>query len=144
MDMLLRFHTKIRLDENGCHEWVGAKNSDGYGHFYLEGKLVKSHRFAYELYKGCIKKGLELDHLCKNRQCCNPIHLEAVTHKENVRRGDGGINNSSKTHCVHGHEFTKENTSNHNNKRHCITCANITSRRHYLRNRESIKQNLKP
>jgi len=107
-DILLRFNSKIQLKENGCHEWIAGKDRDGYGQFFLNKKTVKAHRFSYELYKGKIKNGLQIDHLCRNRGCVNPKHLEEVTCKENVNRGDSY--NGNKTHCPQGHEYTENNT----------------------------------
>lgn len=74
------------IQENGCWQWVGMARK-GYGMFHRNGKKVSAHRFVYEQTKGSIPAGLELDHLCKNKGCVNPDHLEPVTRKENVRRG---------------------------------------------------------
>lgn len=69
-----------------CWKWRGCTNSAGYGFIYVRGKSLPVHQFAYELSKGPVPQGLELDHLCCNRTCCNPEHLEPVTHAENMVR----------------------------------------------------------
>ncbi len=106
-----RFWTKVdRRSESECWEWLGAK-SDGYGRLKVDGRACRAHRFAYELLVGPIPDEMTLDHLCRNRACVNPAHLEIVTNKDNVLRGEGvTAENAIKTHCVHGHEFTDENT----------------------------------
>jgi hypothetical protein len=82
----------------------------GYCGFKVRGKMVKAHRHFYEKVVGPIASGLEPDHLCRDKACCAPAHIEPVTHTENVRRGDAGGPGKRKTHCKHGHEFTSENT----------------------------------
>lgn len=71
-----------------CWEWVGAKQPSGYGSFTVRYPTMEpSHRFAYQAHRGeVIPHGLEIDHLCRNRSCVNPAHLELVTRRENVRR----------------------------------------------------------
>jgi len=88
---LIRFQKKIELDIiSGCWLWKAHINHYGYGQFWLDGDHRKSHRVSYEHWNGKIPDGLDLDHLCRNRACCNPQHLEPVTRKENICRGMTG------------------------------------------------------
>lgn len=73
----------------GCWEWTAAKAGQGYGYFWKDGGLRRIHRVVYEELRGPIPSGLDLDHTCRNRACCNPAHLEPVTRTVNLRRGAG-------------------------------------------------------
>ena len=98
-------------DAEACWEWPGARWSCGYGMVYDDGRLAPVHRVTYEHLVGPVPEGLTLDHLCRNRPCCNPLHLEPVTMAENNRRGDGWAGrNARKTHCPRGHAYDEENT----------------------------------
>jgi hypothetical protein len=97
-----------------------------------------AHRLFYEQLVGPIPDGLQLDHLCRVRHCVNPDHLEPVTQTANVLRGIGPTAvNAGKTHCVHGHPFTPDNTYiNKQGNRHCRACAIRRAAEHKARNRK--------
>ncbi len=127
-DRLMR---RITISESGCWQWTGAIDASGYGRIGIgrRGEGVNyTHRVAYELFVGPIPKGRDLDHLCRNRPCCNPEHLEAVERLVNVARGLRG-KGYRLTHCKQGHEFTPENTRVSARQRRCITCARESGRR---------------
>jgi hypothetical protein len=125
-----RFWSKVDKTET-CWLWTASIDGDGYGWFRLYGRLERSHRIAYELLIGPIPDGLQLDHLCRNRGCVNPDHLEPVPLIENVMRGEGPMAvNARKTHCIHGHEFTDANTDrSERGHRRCVTCRRERDRK---------------
>ena len=104
-----RFWAKVKKTET-CWLWTGVI-SHGYGRFWVQGHLLLAHRFVYELLVGQIPVSLTLDHLCRVRHCVNPKHLEPVTNRENILRGDGHTAvHARQTHCIHGHPFNLANT----------------------------------
>ena len=115
----------------GCWLWMGYVNRGGYGRLNRAGRgTLNAHRYAYELLTGPIPAGLQVDHLCRVRSCVNPAHLEAVTHQENIRRGDNGRHNAVKTHCPSGHLYSEANTKvNVKGSRECRVCIVLGSRR---------------
>lgn len=129
-----RFWAKVDVGHPcGCWEWTGAIDHLGYGRF---GKgdhgTVKAHRIAYMALLGEIPAGMELDHLCRNRRCVNPDHLEPVTHRENTYRGFGLAGKAVRnTECPSGHSFTAENTTTGpKGERRCRECNREYQRRH--------------
>lgn len=114
----------------GCWMWTGAVNDSGYGIIWNGRGTVRAHRVVYELTMGLIPQGLQLDHLCRVRSCVNPNHLEPVTARDNVLRGNGiSAHHAIKTHCPSGHEYSEQNTTLCAGKRYCRACAINKQRR---------------
>src|SRR2546426_1120746 len=104
-----RFWVKVEKTPT-CWNWTGSGNMKGYGKFEANGKLHLAHRIAYTLMKGTIPEGLTIDHLCRNRGCVNPEHLEVVSAKENILRGTSPVAiHAKQTRCIHGHSFSGAN-----------------------------------
>jgi len=100
---------RVVRQPDGCWLWQGH-TKDGYGYARWEGREQGVHRIVYAVLVGPCPEDLQPDHLCRQRACCRPDHLEWVTLAENIRRGETGRHNSSKTHCPHGHPYSPENT----------------------------------
>jgi len=129
-----RIQDRITIDANtGCWTWSGPIQPNGYAMMSVGRSRRYVHRLAFETWIGPIPRGLDIDHLCRNRACCNPQHLEPVARAENINRGNGpnvlARLNGNKTHCANGHEFTSDNTRMRpSGGRRCRTCARDESR----------------
>lgn len=127
--LYVRIFPKVSIDaETGCWLWKGSKQSNGYGRCWDGKKSTYAHRVVYELFFGRIEDGKDIDHLCRNRGCVNPLHLEQVTRSENLSRGESANVIASiqreKTHCPKGHEYSTDNTRvTKEGKRVCRKCA---------------------
>lgn len=114
-----------------CWVWLGRNRSKGYGVVRWRGHHALPHRVAWELARGSIPVGLTIDHLCRNRRCVNPSHLEPVPNRTNILRGIGpSATNAKKSFCPAGHEYSAMNTRiDRRGKRNCRACAVEANRR---------------
>jgi hypothetical protein len=128
-------HPDYVVDGNGCWIWQGAHDYDGYG---LINRLPlhrgNAHIYFYKLHVGLVPEGLEIDHLCRVRDCVNPAHLKPKPHKENVLIGESPTaKNARKTHCKRGHELAGDNIYiGSNGGRRCRICQKAYMRAYHL------------
>jgi len=141
-DRATEFFLRVEVTPSGCWNWLGGHFSDGYGTFWDNKRAVYAHKFSYEQLVGVVPIGLDLDHLCHNRGCVNPQHLEAVTHGVNVRRGLAPRlskqRQTNKTHCPYGHPYNEINTVwvKNGRWRECRLCR----KRYRQERREAIRE----
>ncbi len=147
MDEGTRFWAKVdKRGPEGCWDWTASTAGGGYGSFAVGGRRkTPAHRYAYEAAHGPIPEGLHLDHLCRNRRCVNPAHLEPVTQQENIRRGEGGKYWAAKTHCPAGHPYAGANLLMSTNERggpvrRCRTCHYARAARYDARSKDRKRE----
>jgi hypothetical protein len=120
-------------ERSGCWEWAGRLSASGYGSYEVARRATRAHRVAFEIEVGEIPSRLDLDHLCLNRACVRPDHLEPITRAENVRRGMGG----RQTHCPRGHALTKENVFVRDDRYPtCLICKRKANLESYYRRKQ--------
>lgn len=129
-DLPARMAAKITITLTGCWQWTGAVQSKGYGSIGQGGRTFLTHRVAYELLVGEIPTDRQIDHLCRNKRCCNPAHLDVVTAAVNCSRTP----QATKKHCIRGHALTGKNLiikvqPSGRTIRNCRTCANALRRK---------------
>lgn len=134
--LMERFWAMVEKTDN-CWLWKGSLSRDGYGLSSITGNTVRAHRLAFEWAKGVIPKGMTIDHLCRNRACVNPDHLEIVTNRDNILRGIGfAAKHARATHCLQGHLYDLFNTYlTSDGHRDCRTCRVEATRRWRARQR---------
>lgn len=129
-----RFWEKVQKTKT-CWLWIGAIQSNGYGNFWAspDKRWSRAHRVSWELENGKVPEGLDLDHLCRVRHCVNPAHLEPVTRRENLLRGETLVAAAArKTHCVNGHPLTDvySRKDRKHRQRQCRVCGKLNARRY--------------
>lgn len=127
IEQVIKYTVTLPTD---CWSWVGPKRAGGYGRIKLDGKKdVLAHRWVYELLRGPIPRGLVIDHLCRNRTCVNPQHMEPVTARENTKRGDVGWRRYV-VQCIRGHPLEGDNLFiAKSGKRSCRSCRRAAKRK---------------
>jgi HNH endonuclease len=135
-----RFLAKIAVSSDGCWVWTAGVTRQVHGYAVYQG--TSGHAWSYRYFVGEVATGLELDHLCRNKLCVNPTHLEPVTPTVNKRRSNcvSGIN-ARKTHCKNGHAFTPDNILAKRGGRGCKACNRIACSEYWFRRRRFIYRN---
>ena len=134
---LIRLWSRVRKTDT-CWNWTGSVTSEGYGTISVNGKSAFTHRLAYEECYGPIPKDKQIDHLCRNRRCANPSHMEVVTSRENTLRGNGiCAQQARRAVCPKGHPYEGYNLYVHRGKRYCRICRNVNWK-NSMRNRKAL------
>ena len=133
-------------DDNGCWNWIGAIDPCGYGRFYIHKRSRLAHRLMWELVGKTLDPLMQLDHLCRNKACVNPKHLEQVTARINIMRSEcNSAKNARKTHCGKGHPLSGSNLYIYKTKagvgRACQTCCKVAWKAYYLRKKLNASVN---
>lgn len=125
-----RFWEKVIPTSTGCWQWMAYQNNYGYGQFWWDGKIALAHRIAYQALVGDIPEGEQCDHLCRNRGCVNPTHLEAVTSAVNTSRGLSGFDGPTNGLCRRGHDtrLTGGIYIHPDGRRECAVCKQRRNR----------------
>lgn len=135
-DLPARIAAKIVVDpDTSCWLWIAVRQPDGYGKAKWSGRMVSVHRLSYQLLVGAIPDGLEIDHLCRVRNCVNPVHMEPVTHGENVRRTLGGIIRKGDGECRQGHDLAFVGVRPNGQ---CAECCRAATRRYVAKRRAEL------
>jgi hypothetical protein len=122
---------RSRRTNKGCWLWQGHRSHKGYANVSYNKKSCSLHKLVWEHFNGKVPPKLQLDHLCRNRHCWNPDHLEPVTNQVNCQRGNTGQHFAKKTKCPKGHPYSEENTYKYRGSRSCLTCRRESARRRY-------------
>lgn len=137
-----RFAAKVEKTD-GCWLWRGTIDNYGYGRLVSRSTgraiVMGAHRVSYVLHVGPISDGLQIDHLCRVRDCVNPAHLQAVSIAENIARGETGIHQRAVTHCPKGHPYEGDNLSISQGGRVCIACRRARAKGRYYARKGAAK-----
>ena len=139
LSMKQKIESHISIIPDGCWNWTGKISKiTGYGHVGFNYKTYLAHRLSYIVYKGSIPEGMVIDHLCRNRKCVNPLHLEAVSLKENILRGNSlPAYKARQIHCIRRHILLGANLYiTPDGRRQCKTCRAFMNRNNRLRKKE--------
>lgn len=130
--------------KSDCWEWLGYKNTAGYGRYHVAHKPAYTHRMMYAWIYGPIPTGRGrnvpvVDHICKNKSCCNPAHLQLIPNIKNIESGNGlSVIESKQTHCIRGHLLPPSKGFGNGKRRNCPQCQAIRQRKYYSKHKHEI------